>query len=126
MIRKALSIVVLFSLLLHCSSRLGFLSYLYQQKYKMAFAVGLINEIPIASCSSDYDFGDSKKLDVKEESGQPAPSLRQASEITLFFSTVFLPISSNKFISVTYLYPVVKDLFKSEAIHSIFHPPSLS
>jgi hypothetical protein len=125
MFRKALSAIVLLSLMLHCASRLGFLSYLYQQKEKIALSIGLIDEIPIAPCSSEYDFGDSNKLDVKHEADHPAPLLRQASEITLFFSPVFICCPSAKFIPVTASFPFVKTTFSSQPIDSIFHPPSL-
>lgn len=39
---------------LHCASRLGVVSYLYENRLEIAYQIGLIAEIPIAMCAGDY------------------------------------------------------------------------
>jgi len=41
-------------MVLHCAGRLGVLSHLYQHRHALAHSLGLIKELPIAMCSSDY------------------------------------------------------------------------
>jgi len=88
-IRKSLSIIVLISLTLHCMSRTGFLSYLYEQRYDIAFSLGVIDEIPIAMCDSSYYDTHELKVDIKSAPGHQSipPVLTSASEIILFFKT---------------------------------------
>jgi hypothetical protein len=81
---------------LHCSSRIGFLSYLYQQRHEIAYAFGLIAEIPIAMCSSDYNF---QTEDVLQDDSDYAslPLAIHASEINLFINK---PVVSTNFTAV--------------------------
>lgn len=87
MIRKSLSIVILLSLVLHCAGRTGFLSYLYKQRHEIAYAMGLIDEVPIAVCSAAY-FGQENGLTVQITDDNNVPTvLTTAAEIVLFFMT---------------------------------------
>src|SRR5688572_21281608 len=84
MIRRTLALLILFSMVLHCASRLGVLTYLYENRNHIANTIGLIQEVPIALCSSDYDFHDS--LHVQHADTDPAvpTNFLTAQEITLF------------------------------------------
>ncbi|HMI66936.1 MAG TPA: hypothetical protein VK517_12900 [Cyclobacteriaceae bacterium] len=124
MLRKSLSLILLISMTLHCTSRLGLLSHLYQVRHSIAYSVGLIAEIPIAMCSSDYDFSKGLQIEVPD-SEKGMPGLAQAYEINLFFISAFsLPdpssvlLSRELFIRGPANYRLTPDL-------SIFHPPSL-
>lgn len=87
MIRKSLSIVILFSLTLHCAGRTGFLSYLYKQRHEIAYALGLINEVPIAVCSASYySHNGSLAVQTADDSAAVPTVLTNAAEIVLFFS----------------------------------------
>jgi len=88
MFRKTLAYLILFSMVLHCASRLGILSYLYKNRNEIASAIGLISEVPIALCSSAYDFDESINIQHhNSEKGVPV-SFTTAHEITLFFQPV--------------------------------------
>lgn len=82
--RRIISLVILCSMMLHCASRLGLLSYLYQERHAIAHAVGLIQEIPIALCSSDYDFNQGLSIQVHDDSETQPVTFGHAHEITLF------------------------------------------
>lgn len=86
MMRRILAAVILLSMVLHCASRLGILSYLYKNRNEMAHVVGLISEVPIAMCSGDYDFNED--LNIHHTDTQPGTpiSFLTAQEITLFFT----------------------------------------
>ncbi len=123
-LKKSLSLVILISMTLHCSSRLGLLSHLYQVRHSIAYSVGLIAEIPIAVCSSDYDFSKGLQIEVPD-SEKGMPGLAQAHEINLFFiSAFYLPepssvlLSQQLFLRSPGSYGLMPDL-------SVFHPPSL-
>jgi len=83
---------VLTSLLLHCCSRTGLLSYLYEQRHEIAYALGIIDEVPIAFCGAAYynDQGIVVQTETQHESIPPV--LRNATEIILFFSFPETPI----------------------------------
>jgi hypothetical protein len=82
--RRIISLVILCSMMLHCASRLGILSYLYQERHSIAHAVGLIQEIPIALCSSDYDFNQGLSIQDHDDSETLPVTFGHAHEITLF------------------------------------------
>jgi len=84
--RKFLAALVLFAMILHCSCRLGFLNLIYQNRQQISLSLGLISEMPIAMCNSDYDFGHELKVQLSDETASPLPPLLiQAREIILFF-----------------------------------------
>jgi hypothetical protein len=81
--KRIISLLILTSMMLHSASRLGLLSRLYEERHSIALTVGLIAEIPIASCSSDYDFNTGLHVQYDDENS-PARALVQAHEINLF------------------------------------------
>lgn len=109
---------------LHCACRLGVLDSLYQQRNEIAYAIGLIDEVPIAMCNSDYDFDERLKIDVKEDNSSLPLRFPQVQEINLYF----------KFTEITII-PGFQSISKISLCHfligeyiaplnSIFHPPS--
>lgn len=124
MIRKSLSIVILVSMTLHCAARLGTLSFLYEQRHHIGYTVGLIAEIPIAMCTSDYDFDGSLKIETSDSAEDAPAHFIQAQEIGLFLITALTtpdaqtPISEDK---RTHFYCVSE---YSSPPSPFFHPPS--
>ena len=120
--KRILCAIVLFSMMLHSASRLGILSYLYQQRHEIAFRVGIIAEIPIALCSGDYHADTSLKIQ-DDDAGKRIPAFSTAHEINLFIQVTefaLRPVLSlirdtrvTGFLMKSYLPPVL----------SIFHPP---
>jgi hypothetical protein len=96
MLKKSLSIVILISMVLHCSSRLGFLSYLYEKRHTIAYSAGLIAEIPIAICKSDYSFKKSFKIHHDDSEQNIPPGLVATFEINLFFQPSCLSLVTAK------------------------------
>jgi hypothetical protein len=82
--RRIISLVILSSMMLHCASRLGILSSFYQQRHIIAHAIGIIREIPIALCSSDYDFNKGLSIQDNDHSETLPAKISHAQEITLF------------------------------------------
>lgn len=122
--KRIACIIILLSMTLHCASRLGILSYLYQKRHHIAHAIGLIAEVPIAMCSSDYHFDKNLIIhDASEEAQEREPAgLAPASEIVLFVQPIATAISSipitdqsqcSLYVETSYLSPVI----------SIFRPP---
>lgn len=82
--RKFLCLIILTAMVAHSASRFGALSFLYEKRHAIAYSIGLIAEIPIAMCNSDYDFGNGLKF--KDSQSQHAmPVCMQAHEINLFY-----------------------------------------
>src|SRR6188768_2953536 len=84
MMRRTLALLILFSMVLHCASRLGVLSYLYENRNHIANTIGLISEVPIAMCSSDYDFNEGLHIQTADAHPSAPASFLTAHEITLF------------------------------------------
>ena len=82
--KRVISLVILCSMMLHCASRLGILSYLYQERHSIAHSMGLIQEVPIALCSSNYDFNKGLSIQDNDDSQTLPVTIAHAQEITLF------------------------------------------
>lgn len=126
MIRRILATIILLSMVLHCASRLGILSYLYKNRNELAYVVGLISEVPIAICSSDYDFNEG--LHIQHADTQPGTpvSFLTAPEITLFYIPPFsVDLHSNLVTEIT-AFPVYKALASTTSLQAIFQPPRIS
>jgi hypothetical protein len=109
---------------LHCTCRLGFLDKLYQQRYTISYAIGLIEEIPIAMCNSNHDFGQGLMIDTqREDTSLPTP-LVQTHEINLFFSSVSTPQLHNNSITLELIFTLEEDNLIHSDFTSVFHPPT--
>ncbi len=126
MFRKTIVYIILFSMVLHCACRLGFLNELYQKRHSIAYTIGLIAEVPIAMCASDFNFVKNLTIDIeKEHSALPSPTFK-TTEINLFYLSITFHIRKffievpNKLITYTTEKKYTPPDF------SIFHPPSVS
>lgn len=114
-------------MMLHCASRLGVLSYLYQQRHAIAHTMGLIPEIPIALCSSDYDFNEGLSVQHADDSEGLPVSIAHAHEITLFAPDH----SASDVIGTSFFVEIASEtLYIPTIFHSpyfqIFQPPRIS
>jgi hypothetical protein len=110
---------------LHCASRLGVINQLYQKRNEIASALGLIKEIPIAICSSNYDFNQSLKIKTDESAHSlPSPSI-QENEVNLFLVTEYLHLCPQQIILSTRSFGSPTDLYCLNIATSIFHPPAV-
>lgn len=112
--------------MLHCVSRLGVLSYLYEKRNDIAYAAGLISHVPITLCTEKHDvLKDLLKLNSDQERGEVPAKFPIAQDITLFPPTVPDYNQSAGLQGVekkTKLY-YQEDL--SNYFQDIFHPPPL-
>lgn len=122
--KKVLVLAILLSMVLHCASRIGFLSYLYQNRHELAYQVGLIAEIPIALCSGDYDFGRGLTIIHQDQPEQSLPpQFLQTAEILLFVEDPELELERKlQFLSVVHDISVIQSQYASPPL-AIFHPP---
>lgn len=86
--KKYLSILILAGMALHCSSRLGVLSMLYENRYDIMVALKVIPEKPIPMCDKDYFAG--KHLVTSTDDQGPNLYIAVAHEINLFSPTMRL------------------------------------
>jgi len=124
-IKKALTVLILISMTLHCANKLGLLSYLYANRSEIAVSLGLSSEYTIAVCDSDYFQG--KTLIIAHEDGHSFPPLLiQTQEINLFFISVTDLISSDKvLLELTQLNRYQPQKYQS-VLPSVFHPPAIA
>ncbi len=123
--RRIIVYIILGSMTLHCAGKLGLLDELYQKRLDIAFSLGLIREIPIAMCSSDYDFNGGLKIVSHDNSHAVPLSLTQTREINLFYTSVYYHTRPTSVIisRPTSIHPV--DLYGLMLVTTIFHPPSV-
>ena len=123
--KRAVSIIILVSMVLHCASRLGVISYLYSKRHDIAYSVGLIAEIPIAMCNSEY-FPKQAPLVIKtpETTDESRPiQFFQAHEILLFVEVRSDAFRSEPFqIKTDHNTAFLQSRYTPPAL-SIFHPP---
>ena len=124
--KRAISIIILLSMTLHCASRLGVISYLYEQRHEIAYHVGLIAEIPIAMCGAEY-FSKNASLIIhapNTDSPGDVPSyFASAKEIILFSHAVDLATSYERSCNKPDHNTSVVEEKYSPPLLSIFHPP---
>ena len=82
MVKRILSLLILISMVLHCSSRLGIISYLYSNRHTLANTLGITQEKHIATCDSNY-FAD-HDLAIDTDHDDLPVTIVQADEINLF------------------------------------------
>lgn len=117
--------IILLSMMLHCAGRLGLISYLHNNRHEIAYTIGLITEIPIATCNGEY-FAKQAPLIIEDDDSadQQLPvQISRAREILLFSHEMSFNLSMNlselllthntSFTEVQYNSPVLR----------IFHPP---
>lgn len=125
MLRKAVIGLILSAMVMHCAVRIGLVSYLYEQRYEIAFALGFIDEVPITQCGHQYlaevDFYIDVPQDVNDLS---LPQAAHVQEIHLFLDAtpaIGFPADRGS-LQVVHSSRVVSSGYPSP--HSgIFHPP---
>ena len=110
-------------MVLHCASRLGLLSTLYTHRQEIAYRFGLINELPIASCTSDYDFNKGLSIQSHDDDAGVALFLT-ASEIKLFAIDIHQHMGRNPFVLTAQHHSAAVSLQYTSPMLSVFHPPS--
>jgi hypothetical protein len=123
-VRRIAVAIILFTMTLHCASRIGFLSFLYEQRHEIAYGLGWIDEVPIATCNGDYHFGNELLIQDHEDTHGTPPGISQAREITLFFNNIEFEIRPRRMLLTEgHLTHVVEHQYPSPPL-SVFHPPS--
>jgi hypothetical protein len=123
MLRKAICIIILSSMALHCAARLGLLDYLYAKRSSFAFSLGLTAEKVIASCGLGHYQEESLAMaDEGDHPGNPIGS--QAFEILVFFQASAFVIPINFSFTVTNYFLVSAEKIPSTDGKSLFHPPT--
>jgi hypothetical protein len=125
MIRTVFVYVILISMTLHCSCRLGLLENLYQKRHQIKYALGLIQEIPIALCSSNYDFTKCLKIEVRADSQTVPQPIVHTNEINLFFVATYQLKSSQSVLLKSMPFIGLSNFYSRLDSSSIFHPPTL-
>lgn len=126
MTRRILATIILLSMVLHCASRLGILSYIYKNRNELAYVVGLISEVPIALCSSDYDFNEDLHIQHTDAHPSTPISFLTAPEITLFYSVPFTIDLHKSLIAENTAYVSYSESVYAKPLHAIFQPPKIS
>lgn len=111
-------------MVLHSASRLGVLSYLYQQRHEIGYTLGMIAEVPIAMCNSDYDFGSGLHFESNDTTTDSLPPVAlTAHEIHLFYSQSEVTLNSDRIITAVEKQSAVINRTFTPPSLSIFHPP---
>ena len=122
MIRKLMCFAILTTMGLHCASRLGTISYLFENRHAIAFSIGLISEKPIAICSSSYHYNKELKISLPE-SDQKMPDFAQAQDINLYCVDLFQFPEQAIILAdsmLTFFHPLNYPLGETDPV---FHPP---
>jgi hypothetical protein len=124
MFKKPIVYIILLSMTLHCGCRLGFLDLLYQKRHQIAFTIGLIGEVPMTMCNSDYDFDRGIKIESTDSEGR-MPISTIAHEIDLFYIPGYQLLVKNIELYKEY-HDSYSDTFYQDHPYAVFHPPALS
>lgn len=125
MLRRTITIVIMLSMTLHCFSRLGVLSYIFEKRHDVAYALGLIAEVPIAMCNGEYDFTPGLIVDDASDEHPLPQSVSHAQEIILFIHTVSVELKPQSVEPIRKGFDLRKDQKYTSPSSSVFHPPSI-
>jgi hypothetical protein len=117
--------IILGSMTLHCACRLGVLDHLYRNKNAIAHALGIIKEIPIAMCSSDYHGVQSLQINTHDQTDSSLPLVIKTIEIKLFMNSENPITNPVKVLLRQNLVTYQHDLYDLVFAGSVFRPPSL-
>jgi len=124
--KRVVCLVILFSMVLHCASRLGLVAYLYDSRYDIAYSMGLIADIPIAVCETEYFTKDapfSIVLPDNQADEQMPVKHFQAREIVLFAEEIDKSIPSIfSALNITHNTATFESRYPAPEL-AIFHPP---
>ena len=124
--KKVAIVVILVSMLLHCASRIGILSYAYQKRHEIAFSLGITQERSIATCSSDYDFGRGLTIQTSDDESAGIPvAVFQTKEINLFIQEIAFNITRAVGVPIEYNRNFAEPGHYPPPLKAIFHPPAV-
>jgi len=125
-VKKSIVFILLFSMALHCTCRLGILEQVYRKRHHIAYSLGLISQIPITLCSHDFHFGNRLTIKVEKEDAKSLPNFFKVSEINLFFYTEKIDFENNSSENEITNWGYIPSPKYNSPIFSIYHPPSIS
>ena len=123
--KRALCLAILLSMVLHCASRLGIISYLYSQRHDIAYTIGIIAEVPIAMCNGEY-FVKQAPLAIKDSDNsdrQMPVQFSQAREIVLFVQALDKTLLTEFSVLKLNHNTALLEFIYTPPVISIFHPP---
>ena len=124
--KRAIVFVILTSMTLHCSIRLGFMTWLYQNRQDIVYAFGLGDKPLITMCSHADDLDRAVKIEVAQDDydKRMPVSAFQVREINLFFVSHLLSASQELALLREQCVPHVVDKDYPEPLLTVFHPPA--
>ncbi len=112
-------------MILHCASRLGVISYLYNNRHDIAYRIGLRAEMPIAMCSGEYISIRASLviMDANTTDKQMPVQFTHAKEIILFVQALYKS-SPEKFNESECSHnTMLFEVAYTPPLLTIFHPP---
>lgn len=124
--KRAGVFLILFSMILHCGIRLGFGTWIYQNRQSLAFSVGLVEEAPITMCSHEHDADRAVKIEVSEDTqDKQLPSHTfQVREINLFFEHNIAQCNPEMILLREHQLPAFLEKDYPPPVFPIVHPPA--
>jgi hypothetical protein len=123
--KRILVTLVLISMVLHCTCRLGLLDQIYQQRHKIAVAFGILDSAPIASCGSHYDAHPALQIQTADDQPAQPSAFIQVQEINLFLSFHDTTLPANAYLIINTNYSVNRADLPPRHLPAIFHPPAI-
>jgi hypothetical protein len=109
---------------LHCGCRLGFLDHLYNKRHAIAYAVGLITEVPITLCGGHYEPPKTFQLETNADTQSLPPVVIKAEPINLFFVSEYSQHNADKILLSETRSAYFQNLYQLVSVKQVFHPPS--
>jgi hypothetical protein len=123
--KRAVIFLILFSMVLHCSVRLGLATWIYQNRLAIAYSFGFLEERPITMCGHEHDLDRSVEIKVSHDESDKLPvSTFQVREINLFLEIDFSQHTPQySLLRENQLPSIVEKDYPSPEL-PVFHPPA--
>jgi hypothetical protein len=123
--KKTIVYIILLSMVVHCGCRLGFIDHLYNKRQEIAYVLGLITEIPMSVCGSNYEHPKTFEVEIHTDSHSVPPLVIKAEAINLFFISAYSHPDFEKVLLYKNSSFHSADLYQSALIKEAFRPPTL-
>jgi|JI6StandDraft_1071083.scaffolds.fasta_scaffold04524_8 hypothetical protein len=122
--KRIVIFLILLSMVLHCATRLGLMTWLYQNRQAIAYNLRLVNEPHITECSHDATLDRLVEINTDTDSSDELPAkMFQVREINLFCEfNLTNTYPQYAFLRETQLPNIVERNYPSPDL-GIFHPP---
>ena len=110
-------------MMIHCAGKLGVIDYLVEQQHQIAFALGIIDEVPIPMCNDNYSH-DGFTFDASVDAARVSDPGIRIETINLFIVQITNHTFAPEKVFTATPEITLNELYAFSLVDSSFRPPA--